>query len=118
MTASARLPTEGDREAEHENPLAASGSQPRYGKIYNPYWDPREDNPLKYQGVWTGTPFVRMRIQHMPMKDKWPDWKPARGMPYEDVVYLRPKTKKVVETWLKIYGDVKDVVLGVEAAGN
>jgi len=87
-------------------------------KVFDLYWDPREDYPLKYQGVWTGTPFVRMRIQHMRMKDKWPDWKPARGMPYEDVENIRPESKKMVQIWLKIYGDARDVVLGVEAAGN
>ncbi len=57
-------------------------------------------------------------VQHMRMRDKFPDWQPARGMPYEDVENLRPETKKMVETWLKIYGDAKDVVLGVESAGN
>ncbi len=52
------------------------------------------------------------------MTNKFPHWKPARGMPYEDVENLRPETKAMVETWLKIYGDAKDVVLGVESAGN
>ena len=54
----------------------------------------------------------------MRMRDKFPDWQPARGMPYEDVENLRPETRKMVETWLKIYGDARDVVLGVESAGN
>ena len=94
------------------------GVNPAMAKIFNLYWDPREDNPLLYQGVWSGTPFVRMRVQHLRMKDKWPDWQPARGMPYEDVDNLRPETKQMVQTWLKIYGDAKDVVLGVESAGN
>jgi hypothetical protein len=52
------------------------------------------------------------------MKDKFPDRRADIGMPYEDVENLRPETKRMVETWLKIYGDAKDVVLGVEAAGN
>lgn len=39
-------------------------------------------------------------------------------MPYEDVENLRPETKEMVETWLKIYGDAKGVILGVESAGN
>ncbi|MFQ5961462.1 MAG: sulfatase-like hydrolase/transferase [Candidatus Methylomirabilales bacterium] len=94
------------------------GVNPAMAKMYNLYWDPREENPLISQAVWAGTPFVRMRIQHMRMKDKFPDWKPARGMPYEDVENLRPETKEMVQTWLKIYGDAKDVVLGIEAAGN
>jgi hypothetical protein len=42
----------------------------------------------------------------------------TRSMPYEDVENIRPESKKMVETWLEIYGDAKDVVLGVEAAGN
>ncbi len=59
-----------------------------------------------------------MYAQHRRLKDKYPDWKPATGMPYEDVENLRPETKKMVETWLKIYGDARDVILGVESAGN
>ncbi len=61
---------------------------------------------------------MRMRVQHLRLKDKFPDWKHARGMPYEDVENIRPESKKMVETWLKIYGDAKDVILGVESAGN
>ena len=94
------------------------GVNPAMAKIFNLYWDPREDNPLLFQGVWSGTPFVRMRVQHLRMKDKWPDWEPARGMPYEDVENLRPETKAMVQMWAKTYGDAKDVILGVEAAGN
>jgi len=64
------------------------------------------------------TAFVRMRVQHMRMKDKWADWMAARGMPYEDVENMRPETKEMVQSWLKIYGDAKEVVLGVESAGE
>ena len=94
------------------------GVNPAFAKMFNLYWDPREDHPLLHHAVWAGTSFVRMRIQHVRMRDKFPDWRPARGMPYEDVENLRPETKKMVQTWLKIYGDAKDVVLGVESAGN
>ncbi len=94
------------------------GVNPAMAGIYNLYWDPREDNPLLYQGVWAGTSFVRMLVQHRRLKDKFPDWQPARGMPYEDVENIRPETKKMVETWLAIYGDARDVILGVESAGN
>lgn len=96
----------------------APGVNPAMAKIYNLYWDPREDNPLLYQGVWTGTPFVRMLAQHNRLKDKYPDWAPARGVPYEDVENIRPETKAMVETWQRVYGDAKDVILGVESAGN
>ena len=94
------------------------GVNPAMAQIFNLYWDPREEQPLKYQGVWAGTPFVRMLAQHRRLKDKFPDWQPARGIPYEDVANLRPESRKMVETWLKVYGDAKDVILGVEAAGN
>ena len=91
---------------------------PALAKVFNLYWDPREEHPLKSAGVWTGTSFVRMRTQHLRMKDKFPDRPAARGMPYEDVENLRPESKAMLKTWLRVYGDAKDVVLGVEAAGN
>ena len=91
---------------------------PSLAKVFNLYWDPREEHPLKSAGVWTGTSFVRMRAQHQRMKDKYPDRPAARGMPYEDVENLRPESKAMLETWVRIFGDARDVVLGVEAAGN
>jgi arylsulfatase len=96
----------------------APGVNPAMAKVFNLYWHPREDNPLLYQGVWTGTPFVRMLAHHRRLKEKFPDWELARGIPYEDVENICPETRKMVETWLKTYGDAKDVILGVESAGN
>ena len=65
---------------------------------------------------------MRLLAQHRRLKDKFPDWKPDRGTPYEDVENLRPETKKMVETWLKVCGDARHVIMGVEmgveAAGN
>ena len=94
------------------------GTNPALAGVYNLYWDPREENPLKTGGVWAGTPFVRMLEQHLRMKDKYPDWKQAHGMPYEDVENIRPETKEMLKTWEKVYGDAKHVVMGVESAGN
>lgn len=96
----------------------ASGVNPAMAGIYNLYWDPREENPLKREGVWAGTPFVRMLTQHQRLKDKYPDWQPARGMPYEDVENIRPETEAMVDLWLRTYGDARDVILGVEVQGN
>jgi arylsulfatase len=87
-------------------------------KMFNLYWDPRDEYLLKTQGVCAGTPFVRMRVQHLRMKDTFLDWNPASGMPNQDVENLRMQMKKMVETWLKIYGDAKDMLFGIEAAGN
>ena len=94
------------------------GVNPAMAEVFNLYWDPREDVPLKHHAVWTGTPFVRMLAQHRGLKEKFPDWEPARGVPYEDVENIRPETKAMVETWLKTYGDARHVILGVESAGN
>ena len=96
----------------------AAGVNPALAGIYNLYWDPREEHPLKSQGVWSGTSFARMFAQHRRLKDKFPDWEAARGMPYEDVSNLRPETAKMLELWQRVYGDAKDVILGVESAGN
>jgi arylsulfatase len=96
----------------------APGVNPAMAKMYNLYWDPREDHPLKKQAVWAGTSFGRMFAQHRRLKDKYPDWEAARGMPYEDVENIRPETVKMVETWLKVYGDARDVITGIESAGN
>ena len=52
------------------------------------------------------------------MKDKFPDWQQARGMPYEDVENIRPETSEMVDIWLKVFGDARDVVLGIEMEGN
>ena len=94
------------------------GVNPAMAKFFNLYWDPREDNPLLYQAVWAGTPFSRMYAQHLRLKDKFPDWEPARGIPYEDVENIRPETVEMVKTWMAVYGDARDVILGVESAGN
>ncbi len=96
----------------------AAGVNPAMAGIYNLYWDPREEHPLKSQGVWAGTSFARMFAQHRRLKDKFPDWDPARGMPYEDVANLRPETVKMLDLWQRVYGDAKHVILGIESAGN
>ena len=59
-----------------------------------------------------------MLAQHRRLKDKFPDWQPARGMPYEDVENIRPETRAMVKLWLETYGDARDVILGVESQGN
>jgi len=94
------------------------GVNPALAKMYNLYWDPRESWPLHEQAVWAGTSFARMYAQHHRLKDKFPDWEQAHGEPYEDVVNLRPETKQMVENWKKTYGDAKNVIMGVESAGN
>jgi arylsulfatase len=47
-----------------------------------------------------------------------PDYGLDKTFRLYDVENLRPETKEMVETWLRVYGDAKDVILGVEAAGN
>ena len=31
---------------------------------------------------------------------------------------MRPKTRAMLELWLQTYGDARDVIMGIEAAGN
>ena len=95
-----------------------AGVNTSMAQMFNLYWDPREDNPLLYQAVWAGTPFGRMRVQHLRLKDRFPDWDHATGLPYEAVANLRPETEEMVAMWLRVYGDAKDVILGLEAIGN
>ena len=39
-------------------------------------------------------------------------------MPYEDVENIRPETQAMLEMWLKVYGDARNVVLGIEPGGT
>lgn len=96
----------------------APGVNPAMAKIFNLHWDPREEHPLKRQGVWAGTSFGRMLTQHNQLKAKYPDWEPARGTPYEDVENIRPETTAMVDLWKETYGDARFVITGVESQGN
>lgn len=98
--------------------LPPPGVNPAMAKFYDLHWDPREDYPLKREAVWAGTPFVRMIAQHKQLKQKFPDWEPARGQPYEDVENIRPETVEMLKTWEKIYGPTKHVIMGIETIGN
>ena len=55
-------------------------------------------------GIWTGTPFVRTRVQHLRLKGKFPDWKHARTRPYNDLLsFLRCiNNNPLVATWCVI----------------
>ncbi|MGI9508217.1 MAG: hypothetical protein ACR2QJ_02575 [Geminicoccaceae bacterium] len=56
-----------------------------------------------------------MLAQHRRLKDKYPGWDPASGMPCEDVENIRPETQAMVKIWLEAYGDARDVIRGVES---
>ncbi|WP_299644340.1 sulfatase-like hydrolase/transferase [uncultured Ruegeria sp.] len=96
----------------------APGVNPALAGVFNLFWDPREEHPLKREGVWAGTAFSRMLAHHRGLKAKFPDWEPARGEPYEDVENIRPETQAMVELWKETYGDVRYVITGVESQGN
>ena len=48
----------------------------------------------------------------------WTGWEPARGRPYEDVENFRSETQAMVQTWLQVYGDARDLIYRVVVGGN
>jgi arylsulfatase len=51
-------------------------------------------------GAWGGQEFVRVIQRHMMRKQKYPDEKPAYGLPYDGIENLRPESKAAVEAFL------------------
>ena len=62
--------------------------------VYDLYRDPREERPLKVQGMWSVAYFGDMKARHMAFKRKWPDRteKEISGVPYEGIENLRPES--------------------------
>jgi arylsulfatase len=62
--------------------------------VYDLYRDPREERPLKVQGMWSVAYFGDMKARHMAFKKKYPDRteKEVSGVPYEGIENLRPET--------------------------
>ncbi len=78
----------------------------------------RQEHPLKKQGVCAGPSVGRMLAHRRRLKDKFPDWEPARGEPYENVENIRPETQAVVELWKETYGVALHLITGVKSQGN
>jgi arylsulfatase len=70
-------------------------------KFYDLFRVTREVYPVSTEvGAWGGQEFVRMIQRHMMRKQKYPDEGPARGVPYDGILNLRPETKAAVEAFL------------------
>jgi arylsulfatase len=86
--------------------LPPPGANPITAAIFDLYKNPREDRPqdqIQY-GVWAASPFVNMLKRHLGMKQKYPDRKPARDIPYGGIENLRPETQalvKAIAAWKK-----------------
>lgn len=65
--------------------------------IYNLYRDPREENALKTQGMWTVAFFDEMRARHVKLKETYPDRAETHGIPYQGFENLRPETELLLE---------------------
>ena len=77
------------------------GESPIVAKFYDLFRDTREEWPVSTEvGAWGGQEFARMIQRHMMRKQKYPDEGPARGLPYDGIVNLRPETKAAVEAFL------------------
>jgi arylsulfatase len=67
--------------------------------VYDLYRDPREEHPLKVQGMWTVAYFGDMRARHMAFKKRYPDRPETSGTPYEGIENLRPETQAMLERY-------------------
>jgi arylsulfatase len=74
--------------------------------VYDLYRDPREEHPLKVQGMWTVAYFGDMKERHMAFKKKYPDRPETSGVPYEGIENLRPETQVL----LKAYFDARKLL--------
>jgi arylsulfatase A-like enzyme len=70
--------------------------------VYDLYRDPREDRPLKVQGMWTVAYFEEMKKRHMAFKKRYPDRteEEVSGVPYEGIENLRPETIELRKQYL------------------
>lgn len=64
---------------------SAPGSPSFKLPVYDLYRDPREERPLKVQGMWSVAYFGDMKARHMALKRRWPDRteEEVSGVPYE-----------------------------------
>jgi arylsulfatase len=67
--------------------------------VYDLYRDPREERPLKVQGMWSVAYFGEMKARHMAFKKRFPDRteEEISGVPYEGIEDLRPETIELRE---------------------
>ncbi|MEP1470096.1 MAG: hypothetical protein ABJK20_18400 [Halieaceae bacterium] len=81
--------------------VPAKGENAIVAKFYDLQRDTREEYPVATEvGAWGGAEFVRIMQRHMMRKAKYPDEKPAFGVPYEGISNLRPESKAAVEAFL------------------
>jgi arylsulfatase len=67
--------------------------------VFDLYRDPREEHPLKVQGMWTVAYFQDMRQRHMAFKKRYPDRPETHGIPYAGIENLRPETQAMLERY-------------------
>ncbi len=70
--------------------------------VYDLYRDPREEHPMKVQGMWSVAYFGDMKKRHMAFRKRFPDRteKEISGMPYEGIENLRPETLELRERFI------------------
>ncbi|MEP2531979.1 sulfatase-like hydrolase/transferase [Shimia sp.] len=65
--------------------------------IYNLLHDPREEHPLKTQGMWTVAFFEDMLHRHLALKKAYPNREETLGESYAGIDNLRPETLQLLE---------------------
>ncbi|MEP4805351.1 MAG: sulfatase-like hydrolase/transferase, partial [Hyphomicrobiales bacterium] len=68
--------------------------------VYNLYRDPREEYPLKTEGMWTVAFFGDMLARHVALKETYPDRLETHGVPYGGIDNLRPESEDLVAKYL------------------
>jgi arylsulfatase len=66
--------------------------------FYDVITDTRERFPQLVPLIWTSGAFDRMLARHMIWKEKYPDKKKARGVPFTGIDNARPETKAIGDT--------------------
>ncbi len=69
--------------------------------VYDLYRDPREERPLKVEGMWSVAYFGDMKARHMAFKKKWSDRteKEINGAPNKGIENLRLETQKLLDNF-------------------
>ncbi|WP_241481103.1 sulfatase-like hydrolase/transferase [Ruegeria sp. ANG-S4] len=80
--------------------LPAPGQPGAAAPVYNVYRDPREENPLIGNALWSGASFQDMVKRHQKMIAKYPNSEIGKDTPYGGIENLRPESKEAREVFM------------------
>ncbi|MEX0277000.1 MAG: sulfatase-like hydrolase/transferase [Ruegeria sp.] len=80
--------------------LPAPGQPGAAAPVYNVYRDPREENPLIGNALWSGASFQDMVKRHQKMIAKYPNSEIGKDTPYGGIENLRPESEEAREVFM------------------